>query len=143
MKKLLFALPVLAIAFAFCSKSEVKEELGSVNPSAQVTDRGGCLVRIDIASASDLVFCGTMTNQVKCLACVASPNPPQLQGSFTTSGVSPIFLNIPPGTLFYVSSATGNTITVTTASGVIGPITIAANHCQGILIDDTCDPTAN
>jgi hypothetical protein len=143
MKKLLYTLPALCFVFffAYCSKSEVKEELGTVNSDTQATNRGGCLVQIDIASASELVFCGTMTNQVKCLACVPSPNPPQLQGSFTTSGVSPIFLNIPPNTQFYVSSATGNTITVTTASGVIGPINV--NACQGIFINDTCDPTAN
>lgn len=145
MKKLFFLLPALAVSFAlaFCSKTDVKEELNSVDSNLTASNRMTCNVVVTAASASELIFCGTQNNLTKCASCGPTP---WAQGGFAISGTSPFDFDVPTPITFSVSSATGNTLRITTSANSVGPIhlgILGQPNCRTVTIDANCFVTVN
>jgi hypothetical protein len=122
MKKPFFILPALAvsIALAFCSKTEVKEELGSVDSALKAGDRALCNVTGTSASPTQLTICSFKNNKAACDTC--APNMPGQGPLQVINGA--INFDVQRPITFSVSSATGNSITLTTAAGTYDPIHI-------------------
>ncbi|MFN0216390.1 MAG: hypothetical protein ACKVT2_19195 [Saprospiraceae bacterium] len=140
MKKLLFALPILAIAFifSFCDRANLHEELSNINPNEGASDRMTCNVQFDKASPTVITLCGTNTNANNCISCTGGKS----QGlESIPAGVSPFFLTLTTPIEFYATSATGNTLTVTTAAGQV-VVSLPAGVCKTIKIDASCNVTA-
>ncbi len=138
MKKLLFALPVLAIAmlFAYCDRPSIQEELSSVNPNAS-TDRATCLVQIDRASPTAITLCGTNTNATNCASCTGG----KAQGTVNIpAGVNPFFITLTTPIEFSISTATGNSVVLTTAAGQI-VVDLTSVFCKTVRIDANCAAT--
>jgi len=136
MKKLLFALPVLAIAFlfAYCDRPSIQEELSSINSGSIATDRMPCAVQIDKASPTLVTLCGTGPTAASCNLCGTKGQGPDMiaAGVSTWNGI----LNGPMQ--FSASSATGNTIVVTTAANAKVFVLPPGGVCVLITIDANC-----
>ncbi|MBC7776381.1 MAG: hypothetical protein H7246_13180 [Phycisphaerae bacterium] len=134
MKKLLFALPMLALAifFTYCDRPNLQEELNSVNQNVIANDRA-CLVQIDKASPTLVTLCGTGAAATSCNLCGTKGSGPDA----IPAGVSPWFTTVNGPMQFSASSVTGNTITVTTSANS-KVFVIPAGGCVVITIDASC-----
>lgn len=139
MKKFLFALPMLAIAFAFtyCDRSNLQEELSGINPNAGANDRATCNVQFDKASPTEVTICGTNLNTTNCSSCTGDKN----QGVTPfAAGSSQMFLTLTTPIELSLTSATGNTVTITTTAGQV-VANIPGGGCVKVRIDASCSPT--
>ena len=136
MRKALFALPVLlmALVFAFCTKSSVKEEL-SATPETAVSGRANCTVEVFADNLQTLEICGTNSNQDKCTNCAGN----------STAGVEYVighgFVTITSPGDFYITNLGANGVWVRLSTGVssTGWTFIAASGCQTYSLDGTCN----
>jgi len=137
MKKVLFSMPLLALAmlFTFCNKTNVQEEASFANPNTQAPDRAGvCYLQI-WGHNYDVRLCGTGMNTNACSLCGTAAS----QGTFVYSPTL-VSTNVMAPTTFSVTSTApvGEFITLTTASNQIGPVFLPAGGCLTFKIDDTC-----
>lgn len=137
MKKLLFVIPAVVLAFclAFCGKTEFAQEVNQLNHSVPAENRTQCNVQIFPFVATPLTYCGTGTNSDTCDdACVG-----KREGVEQITGDAAFTLETTDTfTTFSIASATGNTVIVQTATNQIGPIFIPAGTCQTITVDFNC-----
>ncbi len=70
MKKLIFANCVLGLAliFSFCSKPDLKQELGTVTPDITSSDRGPCCMQLVVTSGNfqSAEICGVSSSNTSC-----------------------------------------------------------------------------
>lgn len=139
MKKLLFALPILALSlvFTFCDRPSLQDELSVATPAA--SDRATlCNVQFDRASPTAVTICGTNLNAQNCSSCTGD----KAQGvTVLPAGVTPVNLNLMAPIELSLTSATGNTVTITTSAGAV-IVTIPGGGCKKVRIDDSCGVTA-
>ncbi len=140
MKKLILANCILAVAviFSFCAKPELNEELGSVNATDAVTERGTCtLTNLPPFNTATLTFCGTNTNTTGCLSCKNTLS----QGVEIVPATS-VNLTLQTPITFSVRADKQTAVNFSTGVGFpTGPVEIAAGECRVFAIDNNCNIT--
>lgn len=136
MKKVLIALPVLLMAlfFAFCTKSNVKEELSATTETA-VSDRGNCTIEVFTDNAQSLQFCGTNSNLIACQTCPGGNGRGQvaINGHGFVNVVSPITFSVNNPNL------TGTWVQLTTGGSTTAWTFIPGGGCQAFTLDNNCN----
>jgi hypothetical protein len=155
MKKAIFLLPALALVgfLAFCTKTDVQNELAPNPSSVTATDRsdtaaggggGGsaanCCFNVFSDNVHNIEFCGTRLNLTGCLDCGTGTG---VRGVNVMVGDgSP--LCIPANTTFYVRTASpgGSWINlVSQGGGSPGWVYIPAGDCRTFNVDANCNIT--
>lgn len=139
MKKIIFALPVLALSllFTFCNKTDVQETTASPDSGTGVISRAPCTFRVYSDNVHDITFCGTLTNKTNCVGCgVVSANGVETAvGNGMTVTVN--------SNIFYVttSSPGGSWINLVEVNGVdqTGFVYIPAGGCLTVTMDNNCN----
>ncbi len=134
MKKLIFANCILAIAliFSFCSKPDLKQDLNSVNPELNATDRA-CNLNIFSATNAQYGVCGTNLNAVACNFCNGAST-----GAHFLSG-SQVLAGIPTPAIISITASGGANVLTLVAGNNLGPIAFAARECKRFSIDNNCN----
>lgn len=137
MKKVLFSLPVLAFSLflAFCSKSNVQEEIGAVNNTQAATSRGTCDIQIVADNLNTLRVCGIpVTNKNACNDCgLNAVGVEFMNGAANYVGVTtPVTFSVTN------VSATTTYVRVTSATTGVGFIALAPGACQTYTVDNFC-----
>lgn len=143
MKKVLFAVPALAMAllFTFCNKTSVQEEINPANSEIGVSERGNCTIEIYADNLNQLRICGiTANNMIACNQCpsgAASNGVEVVFGFASYNVVSPMTFSITN------AGATPTFVRVATPGSVgTGWIQLAANGgCEDFDVDDNCKIT--
>ncbi len=144
MKKVLFAVPTLALAllFTFCNKTNVQEDALSVNPTAEVTERGGglgtCDVQVFADNVHNIILCGTQTNAQTCIPCGATT--PSAKGVEVVVGNGGTITLPAPLTFSVTTNAPfGIWVRFVTANDDTGFVFIPATGCQTFTLNDSCE----
>lgn len=141
MKKVLFALPVLAFAlfFSFCTKEQNQLSNAAADKAKAVaTDRGGegqsCCVTI--AASGTVEVCGLSTNGVTCLDCYSVNRPGKDVGTNFTYNVVPSY----PDTPFSIRNTGQTTVRVTVSTPAYGCAmwVLSPGECQQYGLATTC-----
>ena len=142
MKKLLFALPVLALSlvFMFCNKSNVQEETGAVKTDVGAADRGP--VTCDISVVADniqpLVFCGIdPTSSQACNSCTSTT--PNKRGVQTINGAGVVTVTANYTFAVINNNNVGIWFNLSTGSSQTGYVYIPAGGCIEYTVDDNCN----
>lgn len=143
MKKVLFPVPALALAFlfTFCNKSNVQEDALSVNPAVGAAERGNCTLEIYADNLNQLRICGiTANNMTACNQCpsgAASNGVEVVFGFATYNVVSPMTFSITN------AGATDTYVRVATPGSVgTGWIKLDPNGgCEDFNVADDCTIT--
>lgn len=139
MKKVLFAIPALALTllFTFCQKAEPSETVAQATPESGAANRGACSIEIYPDNyTSVLRTCGLGTSNVNCNTC---------QSSTFTSGVSvfnsDITLTAPSLPITFsiqnTSNSGANLTLITNADQDV--VWVPAFGCREITINDNCE----
>lgn len=138
MKKIFFALPVLALSllFTFCNKTDVQETTASPDSGTGVISRAPCTFEVYSDNIHGITFCGTLTNKNTCAGC----------NSLSESGVEAAVGNGMTVTVnsnvFYVRTASpGGSWINLVVPGVdqTGFVYIPAGGCLTVTMDDNCN----
>ncbi|MBC7773875.1 MAG: hypothetical protein H7246_00445 [Phycisphaerae bacterium] len=139
MKKILFALPILAIGFfaTYCSKDNLSTS-ATIPAATGAAERGGpCSVTISV-TGGDVDVCGLANNTVSCKSCVGQ----NLQGVNTITAGNNANYSITPGfpsTPFSIANTSGQAVLVTiTTSAGSATWSIPAGECYGYGLATTC-----
>jgi len=134
MKKILFAIPAIAMAvlFTFCRKADVTSGLSTSGSALKSADRGACTVYIYPLTYAMLSYCGTETNATDCSTCLGDS-----KGVEVITGDASFDLSNP--TSFSISSAFATSVILATDNNQIGPIAIGANGCEVFTVDANCE----
>lgn len=142
MKKLLFALPVLALslAFMFCNKSGVQEDVAAVKTAPGATDRGPvtCSITVVADNIQPLVFCGIdPTSSTACKLCTSTtPNARGVQ-TINGSGVVTVTANVTFAVIN--NNNVGIWFNLSTGSSQTGYTYIPAQGCLQFTVNDNCN----
>ena len=139
MKKILFALPILAIGFfaSYCSKENVSAPVAAPIVNVSTEDREKCMVTI--STTENITICGLSANGTACVSCTGQ----NFNGfDFLGAGgnivynVNPVFPSVP----FYIrnNSATEAFVTIATSGGPAGTWVIPAGRCYSYAVATTC-----
>lgn len=138
MKKLIFVncLLAIAVAFTYCAKPELKEDLSSVNTDEVVSNRVPCTLSSigPVFNTTVLTICGTNTNLQNCKSCLNVPatGVEIFQGPFNLALNAPI--------QFSITSTLATSLNLTTG-GPATPVAFNAGQCRRFSIDANCNLT--
>ena len=142
MKKVLFAVPVLALAllFTFCNKTNVHEEISSAAPNTAVSERGPgtCDVQIFADNVHNIILCGTQTNNQTCTPC-GSLTPSAKGVEVVVGNGGTITLPVPLTFSVTTNAPFGIWVRFVTNSDDTGFVFIPATGCQTFTLNDNCE----
>ena len=140
MKKVLFAVPVLAMAllFTFCNKSDVQEETPPVNTNVGAVERGICDMQVFATNVHNIILCGTQTNSQACIPC-GSLTPSAKGVEVLVGDGSTITLTTPLTFSVTTNAPFGIWVRFVTSADDTGFVFIPATGCVPFTIDDNCE----
>lgn len=128
MKKILFALPMLALAalFTYCNKSDVPATLGNGATEHAVTDRAcgdPCTLKLTADNLNTLDICGVTSNNIPCAGCGTLVGAGFVNftgaGTIQVRACATFYISNPNGSNTYVSFNGGSTFTLIPAGGCV------------------------
>ena len=142
MKKLLFALPVLALSlvFTYCNKSGVQEDAAVVKTDVGAADRGPvtCNISVTADNVQSLVFCGIdPTSSQACKLCTSTT--PNARGVQTINGAGVVTVTANVTFAVINNNNVGIWFNLSTGSSQTGYTYIPAQSCLQFTVDDSCN----
>lgn len=139
MKKIFFAVPVLALTvlFTFCHKTTVQEETSAGNNAVAVSDRGTCNVFISADNISNTMrICGLPLGMstMLCKTCTGNSST-----GITFNGTATLASLPTPITFSIINPGLIDTWVTVTSANADGPVLIPANGgCVDFTVSDPC-----
>lgn len=128
MKKILFALPMLALAalFTYCNKSDLPATLSNGAANQQVTDRAcgdPCTLKLTADNLNTLNICGVTSNNIPCASCGTITGSGFVNftgaGSIQVRACATFYISNPNASNTFVSFDGGATFTMIPAGGCV------------------------